>query len=194
MPTAYPTSAKFRCGGWLWLGCDHALMAVPERRNNPGIGSLRICLRRQISDLDCANRHGLSRNKSCNRDGILQDERRRAMICSPTNPLTREKAMRAFISRRLHPRRRAYAGGRTRCDVAALDRVRIMRWLLGTAFLLISAPCFAADNIPPVDMGATPPVYGAPIYGGPVLPALPAYRGYGGPVYGGPMDGVTPIH
>ena len=85
-----------------------------------------------------------------------------------------------------------------------------MRWLLGTAFLLISAPCFAADNIPPVDMGATPPVYGAPIYGGPVyggpvlpayrgyggpvLPALPAYRGYRGPVYGGPMDGVMPPH
>ena len=85
-----------------------------------------------------------------------------------------------------------------------------MRWLLGTAFPLISAPCFAADNIPPVDMGATPPVYGAPIYGGPVYggPVLPAYRGYGGPVYGGPvlpalpayrgyggpMDGVTPIH
>ena len=79
-------------------------------------------------------------------------------------------------------------------------RVRIMRWLLGTAFLLISAPCFAADNIPPVDMGGTPPVYGAPMYGGPVLstyrgyggpvyggPVLPAYRGYGGPVYGGPM-------
>ena len=127
----------------------------------------------------------------------------------------RERLCAAFISRRLHPRRRAYSCGRTRCDVAALDRVRIMRWLLGTAFLLISAPCFAADNIPPVDMGATPPVYGAPIYGGPVyggpvlpayrgyggpvyggpvLPALPAYRGYGGPVYGGPMDGVTPIH
>jgi hypothetical protein len=90
-----------------------------------------------------------------------------------------------------------------------------MRWLLGTAFLLISPPCFAADNIPPVDMGRTPPVYGAPmyggpvlpayrgyggpVYGGPVLPALPAYRGYGGPVYrgpvyGGPMDGVTPPH
>ena len=99
-------------------------------------------------------------------------------------------------------------------------RVRIMRWLLGTAFLLISPPCFAADNISPVDMGGTPPVYGAPmyggrVYGGPVLPALPAYRGYGGPVYGGPvlpalpayrgyrgpvyggpgpMDDVTPIH
>ena len=74
-----------------------------------------------------------------------------------------------------------------------------MRWLLGTAFLLISAPCFAADNIPPVDMGGTPPVYGAPmyggrVYGGPVLPALPAYRGYRGPVYGGPMDGVMPPH
>ena len=90
-----------------------------------------------------------------------------------------------------------------------------MRWLLGTAFPLISAPCSAADNIPPVDMGGTPPVYeapmfggpvyggrvlpayrgyGGPVYGGPVLPALPAYRGYGGPVYRGPMDGVTPIH
>ena len=92
-------------------------------------------------------------------------------------------------------------------------RLQIMRWLLGTAFLLISSPSFAADNIPPVDMGGTPPVYGAPMYGGPVyggpvfpayrgyggpggpvLPALPAYRGYGGPVYGGPMDGATPIH
>ena len=93
-----------------------------------------------------------------------------------------------------------------------------MRWLLGTAFLLISPPCFAADNIRPVDMGGTPPMYGAPmygapmyggpVYGGPVLPALPAYRGYGGPVlpalpayrgyhrpaYGGPMDGVMPPH
>ena len=90
-----------------------------------------------------------------------------------------------------------------------------MKRLLGTAFLLISPPCFAADNIPPVGMGGTPPVYGAPMYGGPVyggpvlpayrgyggpvLPALPAYRGYGGPVYrgpvyGGPIDGVTPIH
>ena len=76
-------------------------------------------------------------------------------------------------------------------------RLRIMRWLLGTAFLLISPPCFAADNIRPVDMGGTPPMYGAPmygapmyggpVYGGPVLPALPAYRGYGGPVYGGPV-------
>ena len=71
-------------------------------------------------------------------------------------------------------------------------RVRIMRWLLGTAFLLIiSPPCFAADNIPPVDMGGTPPVYGAPMYGGPAYggPVLSAYRGYGGPVYGGPVYG-----
>jgi hypothetical protein len=64
-----------------------------------------------------------------------------------------------------------------------------MRWLLGTAFLLILPPCFAADDIPPVDMGGTPPVYGAPMYRGPVYggPVLPAYRGYGGPVYGGPV-------
>ena len=50
-----------------------------------------------------------------------------------------------------------------------------MRWLLGTAFLLISTACFAADIIPPVDMGGTP-VYRGPVYGGPV---------YDGPMYGG---------
>src|SRR6516164_4436790 len=66
------------------------------------------------------------------------------------------------------------------------DQSLIERWLLGTAFLLISVPCSAADNIPPVDMGGTPHVYGAPMYGGPAYggPALSAYRGYGGPVYG----------
>jgi hypothetical protein len=75
-------------------------------------------------------------------------------------------------------------------------RLRIMKRLLGTAFLLISPPCFAADNIPPVGMGGPPPVYGAPMYGGPVYggPVLPAYRGYGGPVYGGPVLPALPAY
>jgi len=63
-------------------------------------------------------------------------------------------------------------------------RVRIMRGLFGTAFLLISTACFAADFIPPGDMGEMPPGYGGPAY-------APAYGGpaYGGPVYGGPIYG-----
>jgi hypothetical protein len=63
-------------------------------------------------------------------------------------------------------------------------RVRIMRGLFGTAFLLISMACFAADFIPPGDMGETPLGYGGPAY-------APAYGGpaYGGPVYGGPIYG-----
>ena len=55
-----------------------------------------------------------------------------------------------------------------------------MRSLLGTAFLLISTACFAADITPPVDMGGAPPMYGEPMYGEPM---------YGGPVYGGPVYG-----
>ena len=81
-------------------------------------------------------------------------------------------------------------------------RVRIMRGLFGTAFLLISMACFAADFIPPGDMGETPlgyggpayaPAYGGPAYGGPVYGG-PAYGApaYGGPVYGGPIYGVMP--
>src|SRR6516164_3664289 len=76
----------------------------------------------------------------------------------------------------------------------------IMRSLLGTAFLLISTACFAADITPPVDMGGAPPMYGepmyrqpvyvGPVYGGPVYGG-PVYRRpvYGGPVYGGPVYG-----
>jgi hypothetical protein len=72
-----------------------------------------------------------------------------------------------------------------------LMRVRIMRGLLGTAFLLISTASFAADFIPPGDM-SEPPGYGgpayAPAYGGPAYGG-PAYGGpiYGGPAYGGPI-------
>jgi hypothetical protein len=57
-------------------------------------------------------------------------------------------------------------------------RVQIMRGLFGTAFLLISTSCFAADFIPPGDTSETPPEYGGPVYGAPA---------YGGPVYGGPV-------
>src|SRR3984893_10279304 len=75
-------------------------------------------------------------------------------------------------------------------------RVRIMRGLFGTAFLLISTACFAADYIPPGDTGETPPGYGGSAYGGPVYGGTvyggPVYRGpvYGGPVYGGPAYGA----
>ena len=70
----------------------------------------------------------------------------------------------------------------------------IMRWHLGTAFLLSSTACFAADIAPPVDMDTAPPMYGSapaydgPVYGGPVYRA-PAYGEpmYGGPVYRGPV-------
>src|SRR6516225_8151524 len=66
----------------------------------------------------------------------------------------------------------------------------IMKSLLGTAFLLISTACFAADITPPVDMGGTPPMYGGPVYRRPVYGG-PVYGGpiYGGPMYGGPMYG-----
>ena len=67
-------------------------------------------------------------------------------------------------------------------------RVWIMRGLFGTAFLLISTACFAADYIPPGDMGETPPAYGGPAYGGPVYGG-PVY-GYGGPIYRGPAYGA----
>ena len=79
-------------------------------------------------------------------------------------------------------------------------RMRIMRGLFGTAFLLISTACFAADYIPPGELGETPPgyggpaygppAYGGPVYGGPGYDA-PAYDApvYGGPVYGGPVYG-----
>jgi len=74
-------------------------------------------------------------------------------------------------------------------------RVQIMRGLFGTAFLLISTACFAADYIPPGDTGETPlgyggPAYGPTAYGGPVY-GRPAYGGpvYGAPVYGGPVYG-----
>ena len=79
-----------------------------------------------------------------------------------------------------------------------------MRGLFGTAFLLISTACFAADYFPPGDTGETPPgyyggsAYGGPVYGGPVYRA-PVYGGprygepaYGAPVYGGPVYGVMP--
>ena len=68
-------------------------------------------------------------------------------------------------------------------------RVWIMRGLFGTAFLLISTASFAADFVPPGDMGETPPgyggppAYGAPAYGGPVYGG----PGYGAPVYVGPV-------
>jgi hypothetical protein len=70
-------------------------------------------------------------------------------------------------------------------------RVQIMRGLFGTAFLLISTACFAADYIPPGDTGETPPGYGGPVYGGPGY-GEPAYGApvYGGPVYGGPAYGA----
>lgn len=55
-----------------------------------------------------------------------------------------------------------------------------MRGLFGTAFLLISTACFAADYIPPGDTGQRPRVY-RPAYGPPVY--------YGGPVYGAPVYG-----
>jgi len=32
----HPDERIFRCGGWLWLGCDHALMAVPEKKKQSG--------------------------------------------------------------------------------------------------------------------------------------------------------------
>ena len=65
-------------------------------------------------------------------------------------------------------------------------RVWIMRGLFGTAFLLISTACFAADFDPPGDMGETPPGYGGPVYGGPVYGG----PGYGAPVYGRPAYGA----
>ena len=55
-------------------------------------------------------------------------------------PRTRQRertAMRAFISRRLHPRRRAYSCGRTRCDVAALDK--------GTNYEMASRNCISTN-------------------------------------------------
>src|SRR6516165_8865440 len=45
--------------------------------------------------------------------------------------------MRGVISRRLHPRRRAYACGRTRCDVAALDE--------GTNYEMASRNCVSTN-------------------------------------------------
>ena len=48
--------------------------------------------------------------------------------------------MRTFIRRRLHPRRRAYACGRTRCDVAALDE--------GTNYEMASRNCFSINFAP----------------------------------------------
>ena len=82
-------------------------------------------------------------------------------------------------------------------------RVQIMRGLFGTAFLLISTACFAADlGEPPPGYGGPygapayggpgygEPAYGAPVYGGPAYVYRgPVYGGlaYGAPVYGGPV-------
>ena len=49
----------------------------------------------------------------------------------------RERLCAAFISRRLHPRRRAYSCGRTRCDVAALDK--------GTNYEMASRNCISTN-------------------------------------------------
>jgi hypothetical protein len=100
-----------------------------------------------------------------------------------------------------------YAG-----EAGSRYEVRIMRGLIGTAFLLISTACSAADFIPPGPAYGTPayggpvydepvydePVYGAPVYGGPAYVYRgPGYGGpaygapvYGGPVYGGPVYGA----
>src|SRR6516225_8410386 len=52
----------------------------------------------------------------------------------------RERLCAAFIRRRLHPRRRAYACGRTRCDVAALDE--------GTNYEMASRNCISTNFAP----------------------------------------------